>query len=284
MTLEHATTTDPGELETLWRLAGRISRTPFAGQYRGRPDDAFAAMLAGREAGLAPMQSLASIHVIDGKPSFSPELMRALVARAGHRLDVLEATDQCCTLAGVRADTGAGAQVTWTISDAQRAGLAGRGSWAKYPRAMLSARATSELCRLLWPDIIAGLSYGPEEVGSIRAGGEWVAPDTIELDVDPVAVAELEPGDDPAELLAELEHDPARATFEAVAALRGTSAAAELRRIADLAGHRLSAAEFAAYPAWRVQVADWIAKLADADADVTEDEHDAVDPALEVEP
>jgi hypothetical protein len=258
-----ATLTDePAELETLWRLAQRISRTAFAGDYRGRPDDAFAAILAGREAGLAPMQSLTGIHVIDGRPAFSPELMRALVARAGHRLDVLEATDQRCTLAGVRADTGAGAQVTWTIADAQRAGIAGKGAWRTYPRAMLAARATAELCRLLWPDIIAGLSYTDEEAASIR-GGEWHEPAT-DIDADlPV----LEQYTGAVAALDEIPDDPAAEVFTAVKALAGTPAAIELRELANRRGRRLSAAEFADYPAWRAEVAGRVAELVSTEPD-----------------
>jgi hypothetical protein len=247
------------ELDSLWKLANRVARTPFAGNYRGRPEDAFAAILAGREAGLAPMQSLAGIDVIDGRPSFSPELMRALVARAGHRLDIIESTDERCTLAGRRADTGAGAQVTWTIADAQRAGLAGRGAWRTYPRAMLVARATSELCRQLWPDIIAGLSYGPEEVATLR-GGEWneqpAEIDTV-VELEPYRGAEVE--------LAELVDDPARTTFDELRALAGTPAAAELRQMAEAAGRRLTVAEFDAYPAWRSQVHEHLQRVLEAE-------------------
>lgn len=69
---------------------------------------------------------------------------------------------------GVRNDTGSSATVRWTMEDAKMAGLAGKNNWKTYPRAMLMARCTSELCRILFPDIIAGLSYTPEEIASIE--------------------------------------------------------------------------------------------------------------------
>jgi hypothetical protein len=79
------------------------------------------------------MQSLNSIHVIEGKPSMAPELMRALVARAGHRLDVKLASNDKVVLWGKRADNDSEATVEWSMKDAQQAGLAGRGAWKTYP-------------------------------------------------------------------------------------------------------------------------------------------------------
>jgi hypothetical protein len=174
-----------------WELAQKIARTEFVPQaLRGKPESVLAAILFGRELGIGPMQSLQAIHVIDGRPGASPELMRALVARAGHRIDVVESDREHVTLAGERYDTGATASVTWSIADAEQAGLLqlrdgrpfARSSngrplpWETYTRAMLLARATAELCRALFADVISGLSYTVEELQSISAPVEAAAP------------------------------------------------------------------------------------------------------------
>ena len=104
------------------RLAARIHSTPFVPPgLRGNPNSVLACILTGEELGLGPMQSLRMVHVIDGRPSASAELMRALVNRAGHRVDVVEAKQDTVTLSGQRAETGARAPVTWTLADAHRA-------------------------------------------------------------------------------------------------------------------------------------------------------------------
>jgi hypothetical protein len=170
----------------LWKLSQRISNTPFVPTaLRGKNEAVLACVLYGAELGLGPMQSLNSIHVIEGRTAMSPELMRAMVARHGHRIDVVENSATACEVKGIRSDTGSTATVRWTMEDAKLAGLAGKNNWKTYPRAMLLARATSELCRIVFPDVIAGLSYTPEEVSSI-AGVEYVE----EIVEKPAAVIE----------------------------------------------------------------------------------------------
>ena len=184
--------------EVSWKVAQKIANTPFVPTaFRGKPESVYAAVLYGEELGLGPMQSLTQIHVIEGKPSLAPEGMRGLVLKAGHRIDVKTASNDKVVLYGRRADSGSEATVEWTMKDAQLAGLAGRGAWKTYPRAMLMARATSELCRMLFADIIAGLSYTPEEVMSI-SGQEYVmvAPETPQTALDaPETPAEPEPAE-----------------------------------------------------------------------------------------
>ena len=157
------------DLEMTWKLSQRIANTPFVPKgLQGKPESVLACVLYGAELGLGPMQSLNSIHVIEGRTAMSPELMRAMVARHGHRIDVIENSNTACEVKGIRSDTGSTATVRWTMEDARMAGLVGKNNWKTYPRAMLLARATSELCRIVFPDIIAGLSYTPEEIASIE--------------------------------------------------------------------------------------------------------------------
>lgn len=151
------------------KLADYIAQTDFVpGSYRGQPAAVAAAILAGREIGVGPMTALQHMHVIDGRPAMSAQLMRALVLAAGHTLRVTESTTTRCVLVGARRG-GVEQAVTWTMDDAKRANVAGRPSWSRYPRQMLLARATGELCRAIFPDIIGGLAYTFEEADEIDA-------------------------------------------------------------------------------------------------------------------
>lgn len=192
------------DYETMWKLSQRVSNTVFVPTaLRGKNESVLACIMYGAELGLGPMQALNSIHVIEGRTAMSPELMRAMVARHGHRIDVVENSNTVCEVKGIRADTGSTATVRWTMEDAKMAGLANKNNWKTYPRAMLLARATSELCRIVFPDIIAGLSYTPEEVSSIE-GVEYF-PETMKTEEPAAVVEEVEIVD------AEIVEDPAPA-------------------------------------------------------------------------
>ena len=65
--------------------------------------------------------------------------------------------------------------LSYTIDQAEQAGLlkptrSGKPSnWQKMPRQMLRARAKSELARLVYPDLLAGL-YTPDELRDAKEG------------------------------------------------------------------------------------------------------------------
>jgi hypothetical protein len=157
-------------------LAERVADTDLIPrQFRGKPAAVLAAMLRGAEVGLDPFQSLSAIHVIEGTAALTPEAMRAVVLAHGHRIVCRQSGPDMVEVWGKRADSGDERAVTWTMADATRAGLQNKETWKKYPQAMLEARATAALCRSLFPDVIRGLSYTPEEVQSLDADS-WEAP------------------------------------------------------------------------------------------------------------
>ena len=151
-----------------WRTLEAVSQTEFVpGALRGRPGAVLAAVLLGRDWGLGPLESLRMIDVIDGSPGPSAELLLRLYRRAGHTLDVHQADATGVVITGKRGDTGETLKISFTIQDAERAGLitvgdnnevkarSARGKpmpWETYTADLLWARAVSRLVRRLAPD------------------------------------------------------------------------------------------------------------------------------------
>lgn len=133
---------------------------------RKRPADVMAIVLTGAELGLGPMASIRSIHLIDGKPTLSADLIGALVMRRPdvcEYLRLVESTAKRAVYETKRKGHPEPVRLAWTIEQAQAAGLAGRGNWAKYPDAMLRARCNTAICRAVYPDLVGGL-YDPDEI------------------------------------------------------------------------------------------------------------------------
>ena len=140
------------------QLATRIAPTEFVPQGLRTPEKTAAAILTARELGLPPMQGLAAIHVINGRPGISAEMMRALILSAGHELVVSQATEVKCVLRGRRAGGEGWTEVAYTMAEAQRAGDTKKNpNYTARPMEMLLARATTRLARMAFPDVIHGL-------------------------------------------------------------------------------------------------------------------------------
>jgi hypothetical protein len=140
-------------------LAKAISDTDFVPRaLRGRPAAVAAAILYGDEIGLGPMVALQMVAMIEGKPYVAAQAQRALVLAAGHELWLDDATNSRATWAGRRKGSDQVTRITWTMDDARRAHLDRKPNWQAYPRPMLSARASAELIRAGFADVIGGLS------------------------------------------------------------------------------------------------------------------------------
>ncbi len=132
---------------------------------RGNLPMILACVAYGREIGIGDMVALNEVDIIEGKAAPSAELMVLLARQRGHSLTWSYKGAEACTVKGKRADNGDEGEITWTLQMADRAGLLKKQNWTKYPEAMLWARAASQLCRMLFPDIFAGSTYTSEELG-----------------------------------------------------------------------------------------------------------------------
>ena len=142
-------------------LAGKLARTPFVPRaMQGNPAAVAAAILTGREMGLGPMASLRGIDVIEGRPSLTAQMLAARILAAGHRIEWKHISDERATVRIERADGLSEAESTWSMKDAQRAGLASKKVWQQYPRHMLQHRALSEAAGMACPDVALGLDVG----------------------------------------------------------------------------------------------------------------------------
>ena len=218
-----AVTSQP--LSDQWKYAQALAQAGLLPkQYRDSPGDILLALAYADALALPVAQIFTGIHVIEGRPSMSAELMGALVRRAGHRIrstgDAASATAEIVR----RDDPEFTYRSTFTIVDAKQAGLLSKDVWKRYPAAMLLARATSAVCRAGAADVLAGVSYVPEELGEAP---EWVE----EAPVTRLAVAPVEhPGDDEiAQAAATVEEQPT----ESPKRKRRTKAEMEAARAAE---------------------------------------------------
>ena len=147
------------------RLAQRMHDSRMFSAY-GLPQAVLSTILLGRELGMPAMASLRSVHTIKGKHCLSADLMVALVLKSGlaDYFRMVESTDVLSTFETQRKGDPEPTSITYTIEQAQQADLVKPNSnWMKYRPQMLRARAKSDLARLVYPDLLAGL-YTPEEL------------------------------------------------------------------------------------------------------------------------
>lgn len=189
-----------------YELAQRIITTSFApAQYRGKPDEAAAAMLAGSEVGLSPMAALRAFDVIQGVAAPRAITLRAIVQSLGHEIIIDEATPQRVRGRGRRKGSSEWQPCEWTIKRAQDLGLTNKDQWKKQPQTMLVARFTSEIARLIAADAILGIPYTAEEIidadqptttvtrtPAAKTSVRRKAPESAEPEFDPPAEPEPE--------------------------------------------------------------------------------------------
>jgi hypothetical protein len=158
----------PRTIEEAYRLSKAMFLSRQFSAY-GNPEAVMATIMAGHELGLPPMASLRAIHIIEGKPSLHADLIRAKAIQHPE-CKYFRCTERVSTPGQERAtfETQRGdnppVSLTFTIAEAKAAGLVkDKSGWTKNPADMCTARASSKLARLVYPEAVFGL-YAPEEL------------------------------------------------------------------------------------------------------------------------
>lgn len=122
--------------------------------------------------GINRINALTEIHMVQGRPTLSANLMAAMVRKAGHKLRI-QTKPGAVQATLIRADDpDYPFTVVWDLEKAKQAGLLGRDTWKNYPDQMLRNRAISEVVRQGASEILLGATYTPEELGAeVNAAG-----------------------------------------------------------------------------------------------------------------
>jgi hypothetical protein len=174
MTTELSTQTQPRGLALqsvadAMKFGEMVASSDFAPKdFRGKPASCMLAIQCGAEIGLAPLQSLQSIAVVNGRPAVYGDAALAVVKASPVCEYVTESIEgegeqmvAVCTAR--RRGYPQPTIVRFTVADAKKASLWGKsGPWTQYPKRMLQMRARGFALRDAFPDVLKGLVTAEE--------------------------------------------------------------------------------------------------------------------------
>ena len=154
------------EIELFAKKAARSGMVPPA--YNGKEDAIVIAVMMGSELGLAPLQALQNIAVVNGRPSIwgdaLPGLCRAsCVCRSIREWHEGEGDNLTFYCEAIRKDDPNPITSSFGVADAKKAGLWSKaGPWTQYPNRMMQMRARGFCLRDAFPDVLKGLISAEE--------------------------------------------------------------------------------------------------------------------------
>lgn len=197
-TLERAHTTQVSKGERLreWldlfikteAVARVLAQTTFVPkQMQGKPAEVAAAMMRGFEMNVDPLDALAHMHVINGKVGYSAEFMRRRIIQAGHEILFPETTDSRAVVKARRREHN-GDETKWqTFSFSEDNARKAKIDLGQYPADKLVARASSRMCRRMFPEVLAGADIAEDLLdAAVVDGGDLSG---VDLDTAPAVGA-----------------------------------------------------------------------------------------------
>lgn len=165
-------------------------------------------IIAGREQGLSPIQSMTAVYLLDDKICYFTKVFTAKIKKS-KTLDykVKTSTEEICTIEFYENGELLGSS-SYSIKQAAKAGLVNRDNWRKYPQSMLYNRAVSIGMKMYMPQILEGVNLyedfdelpGVQKSNAINVNMETGEVTPTE---EPVMVEDKDKGVVPAEVIEE---------------------------------------------------------------------------------
>lgn len=113
-------------------------------------------IIAGREMGLSPMESMNGLYIVKGRVEPMTNVVSALIKKsAEYDYKVKTLTDKECILTFTKNGEEIG-ESSFSFADAAKAGLVNKDVWKNFPRNMMFSRALANGKRWFCPHICSG--------------------------------------------------------------------------------------------------------------------------------
>jgi len=147
------------EMEAAYAIASKVCNTMFAPQhFRGKPEEAAAAILYGDTLGIPPMVALKTIYAVHGTPALYAQQMFALALSKGHHIERVFADETRVEFRCRRRGAPNWQKVEWTIERARKAKYTSNPKYAENPIGMLTEKCKAEAAKLVAPEALAGMN------------------------------------------------------------------------------------------------------------------------------
>lgn len=166
-------------IDEMFRFATAVAKSGIAPRGLGKPEQILVAIEYGAELGLRPMQSLATVMVVNGRATLYGDGMLAVAQASGLLVDISESLEgspanldkMAATCVVKRVGRPTPSRCTFTWADAKQAGLTGSDTYKKFPGRMLKARARAFALRDAFPDVLCGV-MSSDEAADLAADNE----------------------------------------------------------------------------------------------------------------
>ena len=146
----------PQSYEQLKNMAGIVAKSRLYANI-DTPEKAFVLMQLCTSRKLHPIEAVNMFDIIKGRPAMNSRTLQALFQQAGGTIDYHQYDDDAVVATFTHPSGKPSLKVSFTIKEAEKAGLANKDNWRNWRVDMLKARCISRGVRAVMPEVTMGL-------------------------------------------------------------------------------------------------------------------------------